>query len=53
MLALDLYSRVGSVSGAGVRKPPKKEPAGAGEWLAVYGDLIGQRLGRERRWPPA
>jgi len=50
---VDLYSRVGSVSGAGVRKPPKKEPAGAGEWLAVYGDLIGQRLGRERRWPPA
>jgi len=26
---------------AAVRKPPKKEPAGAGERFAVYGDLIG------------
>jgi hypothetical protein len=33
-----------------VRKPPKKEPAGTGERFAVYGDLIGQRFGREMRW---
>ena len=26
---------------AGVRKPPKKEPAGSGERFAVYGDLSG------------
>src|SRR3954470_1955113 len=29
---------------AGVRKPPKNEPAGSGEWCAVYGDFVGQRL---------
>jgi hypothetical protein len=27
--------------GAGVRKPPRKEPAGPGGRSAVYGDLIG------------
>ena len=32
--------------GAGVRKPPKNEPAGSGERLAVYGDLTGQRRRR-------
>ena len=32
--------------GAGVRKPPKNEPAGSGERLAVYGDLMGQRRRR-------
>src|SRR3954463_13986107 len=31
---------------AGVRKPPKNEPAGSGEWFAVYGDFVGQRLRR-------
>jgi hypothetical protein len=39
------------VPGAGVRKPPKKEPAGPGERFSVYGDLIGQRLGRRLRQP--
>jgi len=34
-----------SRTGAGVRKPPRKEPAGAGQTVAVYGDLTGQRLG--------
>jgi hypothetical protein len=28
---------------AAIRKPPKKEPAGSGEQLAVYGDLMGQQ----------
>jgi hypothetical protein len=32
---------------AGVRKPPMKEPAGAGEQSAVYGDLARQRRCRE------
>ena len=27
---------------AGVRKPPKNEPAGSGERFAVYGDLVGR-----------
>ena len=31
---------------AGVRKPPKNEPAGSGEWFAIYGDFVGQRLRR-------
>src|SRR3954470_17501205 len=31
---------------AGVQKPPKNEPAGSGEWFAVYGDFVGQRLRR-------
>jgi hypothetical protein len=35
----------------GVRKPPRKEPAGAGRQLAVYGDLIGRRLALWMRWP--
>jgi hypothetical protein len=35
-----------AVPRAGVRKPPKKEPAGAGELFSAYGDLIGQRVGR-------
>ena len=30
---------------AGVRKPPRKEPAGLGGQLPVYGDLTGRRLG--------
>jgi hypothetical protein len=30
---------------AGVRKPPRKEPAGAVWAVAVYGDLTGRRLG--------
>src|SRR5262245_54117846 len=29
---------------AGVGKPPRKEPAGAGGGSAVYGDLVGRRL---------
>jgi hypothetical protein len=29
---------------AGVGKPPRKEPAGAGRRFAVYGDLTGRRL---------
>jgi len=41
---------------AGVRKPPRKEPAGAGRQLAVYGDLtIRRRLRRPahpQRKPP-
>ena len=32
--------------GAGVRKPSKNEPAGAEEWVAVYGDLTVLRLRR-------
>jgi hypothetical protein len=35
----------------GVRKPPRKEPAGAGRQLAVYGDLTMQRLALWMRWP--
>ena len=31
---------------AGVRKPPKKEPAGKRQDLAVYGDLARQRVCR-------
>jgi hypothetical protein len=30
---------------AGVRKPPRKEPAGAVRAVAVYGDLTARRLG--------
>jgi hypothetical protein len=30
---------------AGVRKPPRKEPAGGRVAVAVYGDLKGRRLG--------
>src|SRR5271163_5152164 len=40
-----------AVPRAGGRKPPKKEPAGAGERFAVYGDLIERRLGRGMRGP--
>src|SRR6202030_2671113 len=36
---------------AGVRKPPRKEPAGAGRQLAVYGDLTIRRLALWMRWP--
>src|SRR5260370_38038827 len=36
---------------AGVRKPPRKEPAGAGGRSAVYGDLVGRLLGSVVRWP--
>jgi hypothetical protein len=35
----------------GVRKPPRKGPAGAGRQLAVYGDLTMQRLAWWMRWP--
>jgi hypothetical protein len=41
MPAVVTYPRV---LGAGVRKPPRKEPAGAGRELAVYVDLMGRRL---------
>jgi hypothetical protein len=34
---------------AGVRKPPRKEPAGRRAWGGVYGDLTERRLGREMR----
>src|SRR5437879_1292872 len=37
-------------SAAGVRKPPRKEPAGAGGGFAVYGDLVGRRRGSGARW---
>ena len=30
---------------AGVRKPPRKEPAGAAWAVVVYGDLTGRRFG--------
>jgi len=44
---VDLYSR-----GEGRRTKASEEGTrGAGERFAVYGDLIGQRLGREGRWP--
>jgi hypothetical protein len=44
---VDLYSR-----GEGRRPKASEEGTrGAGERFAVYGDLIGQRLGREGRWP--
>jgi hypothetical protein len=33
---------------AGVRKPPRKEPAGAAWAVVVYGDFTGSGLGRER-----
>src|ERR1700720_4517544 len=36
---------------AGVRKPPRKEPAGVGRQLAVYGDLTMRRLALWMRWP--
>jgi hypothetical protein len=36
---------------AGVRKPPRKEPAGAGRQLADYGDLTMRRLALWMRWP--
>ena len=36
---------------AGVRKPPRKEPAGRRAGGAVYGDLTGQQLGQGMRWP--
>ena len=36
---------------AAIRKPPKKEPAGSGEQLTVYGDLMGQRLRRGMSLP--
>jgi hypothetical protein len=36
---------------AAIRKPPKKEPAGSAEQLAVYGDLMGQRLRRRMSLP--
>src|SRR6516165_7328874 len=44
---VDLYSR-----GEGRRPKASEEGTrGAGERFAVYGDLIGQRRGRQRRWP--
>jgi hypothetical protein len=36
---------------AGVRKPPRKEPAGAGRQLGVYGDLTMRWLALWMRWP--
>src|SRR5213078_271367 len=36
---------------AGVRKPPRKEPAGPGGRSAAYGDLVGQELRRVMSWP--
>jgi hypothetical protein len=36
---------------AGVRKPPRKEPAGAAWAVVVYGDLTGRRFGQGTRWP--
>src|SRR5262249_39474887 len=36
---------------AGVGKPPRKEPAGAGGGSAVYGDLVGRRLASGMRGP--
>jgi hypothetical protein len=32
-------------TGAGVRKPPRKEPAGAAWAVVAYGDLSGRRFG--------
>jgi hypothetical protein len=42
--------RYPSVLRAGVRKPPRKEPAGAGRQLAFEGDLTGPRLAQWMRW---
>src|SRR5215475_11178753 len=36
---------------AGVGKPPRKEPAGAGGGSAVYGDLVERRLASGVRGP--
>ena len=36
---------------AGVRKPPRKEPAGAGRQFPAYGDLTMRRLALGMRWP--
>jgi hypothetical protein len=35
---------------AGVRKPPRKEPAVGGAGVAVYGDLTAGRRARVMRW---
>jgi hypothetical protein len=40
-----------AVLGAGVRKPPGRNPRGAGVRSAVYGDLTGRLVGWGMRWP--